>query len=73
MRFDIYMHINSNQVEKQFLREHAYWYKYLNRSNRYYKDFINEMKAKYKLTTTDKINKMADNINLFKSFLDVLK
>ena len=73
MRFDTYMHINSSPVEKQFLREHSYWYKYLNRSNIYYKDFVNDMKNKYKLTTTDKINKMVDNINMFKSFLDVLK
>ena len=73
MSFDTYMHINNNQVEKQFLREHSYWYKYLNRSNTYYKDFINDMKEKYKLTTTDKLNKMINDINMFKSFLDVLK
>ena len=73
MRFDTYMHINSNHLEKQFLREHSYWYKYLNRNNNYYKDFISDMKEKYKLTTADKLNKMANNINMFKSFLDVLK
>ena len=73
MRFDTYMHINSNPLEKQFLREHSYWYKYLNRSNNYYKDFISDMKEKYKLTTTDKLNKITSNINMFKTFLDVLK
>ena len=73
MRFDTYMHINNNPIEKQFLRENSYWYKYLNRSNLYYKDFINDMKEKYKLTTTDKLNKLTNNINMFKTFLDVLK
>ena len=73
MRFDIYMQINNNQTEKHFLREHSYWYKYLNRSNIYYKDFIRDMKEKYKLTTTDKLNKLTNNINMFKSFLEVLK
>ena len=73
MRFDIFMHINNNPIEKQFLRENSYWYKYLNRSNNYYKDFIKDMKEKYKLTPTDKFNKMVNDINTFKTFLDVLK
>ena len=73
MRFDTYMHINNNPTMKRFLREHSYWYKYLNRDIRYYKDFLNDMKEKYKLTTTDKLNKVMDDINMFKTFLDVLK
>ena len=31
------------------------------------------MKTKYKMTTTDKINKANDNINMVRTFLDVLK
>ena len=38
-----------------------------------YKDFINDMKDKYKLKPTDKINKMIENMNMITSFLDVLK
>ena len=73
MTLDTIMKINEDMRQKQFLREHSYWYKYLNRSNKYYKDFIKEMKKVYKLTTNDKINKTLDNINMFVSFLDVLK
>ena len=73
MSLDILMKINENSLEKKFLRENSYWYKYLNRSNIYYKDFIKEMKEKYKLTPEDKLNKAINNINMFKSFLDVLK
>lgn len=65
--------IKQDPRQLQFLRENSYWYKYLNRSESYYKDFINDMKDKYKLKPTDKINKMIENINLFSSFLDVLK
>ena len=65
--------INIDPIQKQFLRENSYWYKYLNRNSKYYKDFINEMKTKYKMTTTDKINKAIDNINMVRTFLDVLK
>lgn len=73
MRLDILMNINSDPKQKQFLRENSYWYKYLNRDSKYYKDFISDMKQKYKLTTADKINKLSDNISMFRSFLDVLK
>ena len=73
MHLDILMKIKENPIELRFLREHSYWYKYLNRSNLYYKDFIKDMKDKYKLTTIDKLNKISNDINMFKSFLDVLK
>ena len=58
---------------KRFLRENSYWYKYLNRNELYYKDFINDMKDKYKLKPTDRLNKMIENINMVTSFLDVFK
>ena len=73
MRLDILMNINSDPKQKQFLRENSYWYKYLNRDSRYYKDFINDMKEKYKLTTADKIKKLSNNINTIRTFLEVLK
>ena len=73
MSIDIIMKINEKPLEKQFLRENSYWYKYLNRSNYYYKFFIKDMKEKYKLTPTDRINKVANDINMFKTFLEVLK
>lgn len=73
MKLNVLMNINSEPLQKQFLREHSYWYKYLNRSDAYYKEFINDMKEKYKLTTADKLNKISNDINMFRSFLEVLK
>ena len=73
MNLNLQYRIKQDQRQLQFLRENSYWYKYLNRSEQYYKDFINDMKDKYKLKPTDRLNKMMDNINLFSSFLDVLK
>ena len=67
------MNINSEPIQKQFLREHSYWYKYLNRKDTYYKDFISDMKEKYKLTTADKLHKISNDINMFRTFLEVLK
>ena len=46
MSLDLILTINSNPIQKQFLRENSYWYKYLNRSNIYYKDFINDELSK---------------------------
>ena len=73
MNLNVQYRINQDPKQHQFLRENSYWYKYLNRSESYYKDFINDMKDKYKLKPADKINKMVDNINMISSFLDVLK
>ena len=73
MNLNLQYRINQDPKQKKFLRENSFWYKYLNRSEIYYKDFINDMKDKYKLKPTDKINKMIDSINMVNSFLDVLK
>lgn len=73
MSIDLIMKINNDPKQKQFLRENSYWYKYLNRSNIYYKEFINDMKNKYKLTPQDKLNKLINNINTINTFLEVFK
>ena len=73
MSIDIIMRINNDPLQKRFLRENSYWYKYLNRNALYYRDFINDMKNKYKLTPQDKLNKVIDNINMLNTFLEVLK
>ena len=73
MSLELQYRINSDSRLKQFLRENSYWYKYLNRSNTYLKPFISDMKDKYKLKTTDKINKLTNNISMVRTFLDVLK
>lgn len=73
MSLELQYRINSDPRLKQFLRENSYWYKYLNRSNTYLKPFISDMKDKYKLKTTDKINKLTNNISMLRAFLDVLK
>ena len=73
MSLELQYRINSDPRLKQFLRENSYWYKYLNRSNTYLKPFISDMKDKYKLKLTDKINKITNNISMVRAFLDVLK
>lgn len=73
MNLSLQYKIMQDPRQLRFLRENSYWYKYLNRSESYYKAFIDDMKDKYKLRPTDRLNKMMDNIEMFRTFLDVLK
>ena len=73
MSYDVQYKINSDINLQRFLRENSYWYKQLNRNSNNFKNFYEEMRVKYKLTTSDKINKTIENINMIQSFLDVLK
>ena len=69
----IIMKLNEDPITKKFLHEYSYWYNYLNRSDAYFKPFITDIKEKYKLTRTDKLNKFISDINMIKSILEVLK
>lgn len=73
MTYNLQNRINSDINLKRFLRENSYWYKALNRNEHVFLEFVNDMKVKYKLTTSDKINKTIDNIGMLQSFLEVLK
>ena len=73
MQLETQFQINSDPRLKSFLKENSYWYKYLNRSNIYYKDFLNDMKDKYKLKPSDRINKISKDIEILNNILDVLK
>ena len=69
LQYKIAMDVNLTR----FLREYSHWYKYLNRSDDYFKDFVMDMKDKYGLKASDRFNKMLDNINMLQSFIDVFK
>lgn len=73
MTYALQNKINSDINLKKFLRENSYWYKTLNRNEGIFPQFVSEMKVKYKLTTSDKINRTIDNISMIQNFLEVLK
>ena len=73
MTYSLQSKINADINLKKFLRENSYWYKVLNRNENVFSDFVAEMKVKYKLTTSDKINRTIDGIGMLQSFLEVLK
>ena len=73
MVLDLQFRIKNDERLKQFLRENSYYYKYLNRSPSYLKNVIEDMKDKYGMRPSDKINKMINNIGLMNSFLEALR
>ena len=73
MNVDIQYRLKSNPNDIKYLREKSYWYKFLNRNKFYFKQFEEEMKKEYKLTSEDKINKMANSINMLSKFIDILQ
>lgn len=66
-------YIKNNPMLYQYLREHSYWYKRLNRGRESLKDVEEEMKKQYKLTPQDKIEKLSRSIEMISTFVDVLK
>lgn len=73
MTTELQLKISSDPRLVSFIRQYPIWYKRLNRNPDLFKDMIMDMKEKYKLTTSDKINNTLNNINMLKTFLDVLK
>ena len=57
----------------QHLKENSYYFKYLNRDARFYKDFTEKMKELYHERTTDKISDAIDNMDLISNVLMAFK
>lgn len=64
--------IRHNPHIYNFLREESYHYTYLYRDNNYIKTIDRLAKEKYKLTLSDKIERIKDKINLINTFLSVI-
>ena len=60
--------IDSNPDYKRYLRT-----KTLNRNPLMIDNFIREVKEKYKLRTTDKINDIMDKVDMISKFINVLR
>ena len=72
MQLETQIIIKNNPIFEKFLRENSYWYKYLNRNKKNIKNFEEDLKKKYKLTTEDKINDMKDKIESLSKIMDIL-
>lgn len=73
MNLDIQFKLKSNPAYIQFLRDHSYWYKQLTRHPEQFQEFVDEVKAEYKMRPIDKINNVVDSMEMIKTFMGVLK
>ena len=73
MQVETRLKIKSNPNLYRYLRENSYWYKYLNRSPIFLRRLEEEMKEKYRLRPSDKIENISNSLNLIKSFIEVMR
>ena len=62
MKTEILIKINNDKNLHDYLRKNSYWYKYLNRSDKYYKDLLSEYK---KDKRNEKTNKVTDTLSTY--------
>lgn len=63
----------NNMKEYNLLKQNSSYIKDLNRGTLNFNMFKEQMKIKYKERTSDKINKLIDNMDVVSSILDILK
>lgn len=73
MRLDTFYQIRNSPIIYNYLREDSYHYKHLYRNQNHLKVIEELAKERYKLRSVDKIDKIKNNIELLKTFMDVLK
>ena len=64
--------IRNNPNIYNLLRDESYHYIYLYRDPNYLRTLEKIAKEKYKIKYTDRIDKLSNNLELIKTFLDVL-
>lgn len=72
MKLEFIYKIKTNPLIYNYLREDSSWYKPLNRGEDVFKEIEEQAKKFYKQTPSDKIAKLSKNIELIKSFMDVI-
>ena len=73
MTTELQLKISSDPRLVSFIRKYPIWYKRLNRNPLLFKDFTEDMKDKFKIRPSDRLNKTLENISMIQTFLNVLK
>ncbi len=73
MQVNVLLELKKDKKMLDLLKYNSYWIKELNRDPKTLKNYKNDMKTKYKLRATDKINEAIDNIDLISNVLSTLK
>ena len=62
MTTELQLKISSDPRLVSFIRQYPIWYKRLNRNPLLFKDFTEDMKDKFKIRPSDRLNKTLENI-----------
>lgn len=63
MSYELQLKLKENPLYKKYLRENSIWYKKLIRNPNLFNEFKEEMRATYKLRTSDKVDRALDALN----------
>lgn len=72
MELHLQISLRENPKYFEYLKNHSYYMKDLNRGVITYNDFVKQMKVEYKERTSDKISTIIDNIDLVSTLIDTL-
>ena len=73
MDLSVQFKLNENNLLHRYIRENSYWYKILNINPSLISNMTDEMKDKYKLHTSDKIEEIGNKISMIESILKVFE
>lgn len=73
MSVEVLNYIRSHDYIYYFLRQDSSYYEYIFKDNNYIYELDNMLKEKYKLRYVDKIDKIQNGIQLFRTFLDLIE
>lgn len=73
MNFETRNIINNDILLKKYLRENSFYYKNLIRNPKFINILYDLMKKDYKLTVSDKLEKINKDLSMMNSVIDILK
>ncbi len=73
MSIELIYKIKENNDYLNYLHHNSLWYKYLNRSDKYFKDFEKEVKDMQRQNLQDRIKNALDTIEMFENVISTLK
>lgn len=73
MTLDIQFKIKNNPNYLRYIRENSLWYKELNRNPENFKIFEEEVKEKYKLRPSDRLEKAIQTLELLQNVMSTFK
>ena len=73
MKTEIALKIINDPKMHDYLITHSYWYKYLNRDENYYKEFVSDFKNAKRNNNMNKVSSAIDTLDTVNLILKTLK